>query len=112
MKLILIIAVALIAISLIATFLWPLLMILLGAALIYYAYKHLTKTKPNVLEIILWIAIAAIGVMIIVNSLPGLAFIIAVLVGVYLISKIFGAKDNQRPTVETKDPFEAEWREV
>ena len=112
MKLILIIAVALIAISLIATFLWPLLMVLFGAMLIYFAYKNLTKAKPNVLEVILWIAIASIGVSIIIGSLPGLTFILAVLVAIYFITKIFGLRVNQFSTVEKKDPFEAEWREV
>jgi len=112
MKLILIIAVVLIAISLIATFLWPLLMVMLGGVLVYYAYKNITKTKRGVLEVILWIAIAAIGITIIVNALPGLTFILAVLVAIYFITKIFGPSANQRRAVETKDPFEAEWKEV
>jgi len=112
MKLILIIAVALIAISLIATFLWPLLMVLLGAALVYFAYKNLTKTKPNALETILWIAIAIAGVSIIVSSLPGLTFIIALLVAIYFIAKIANSKSNQRGAVEVNGPVEAEWREV
>jgi len=121
MKLILIITVALIAISLIAMFLWSLLTVVIGAALVYYAYKKLTnasaekgnrKTNRNVFKIILWITIAIAGVVIIVNALPSLTFIIAVLVAIYFIIKIFDLRVNQRPTVEKKDPFEAEWREV
>lgn len=112
MKLILIIAVALIAISLVATFLWPLLLVLFGFALVYYAYKNITRANRGVLEVIFWIAIAAVGVAVIVNALPGLTFIIAILVAAYFITKILGSKNNQKPAVNKNGSIEAQWREL
>jgi len=119
MRLILLIILGIIALSIAATLIGPLIVLSIGAVLAYYAYKNLTKANNGVLSIIWWVIVGALGVKMFIGALPGFVFIAAIAVLVY-----FALKKTNRPqahaqagssgssTFSEYENFEAEWRDI
>ena len=119
MRLILTIILGIIALSIAATLIGPLIVLGIGAALAYYAYKNLVRSNNGTLSIIWWVIVGAIGVKMFVGALPGFVFIAALAALVY-----FALRKSNRPqaSVNTNsngsavfseyENFEAEWREI
>jgi len=115
MKTLLLIIVGLIVLSVALTLLGPLIALAVGALLAYYSYKQLAKSD-SALSTVWWILIGAAGVCIFVGALPGLIFLAAIGVVIYLVHK---KSSSARVTKEKKSSpydefhgFEAEWRDV
>ena len=120
MRLILIVILSLLALSIAATLIGPLVVLGIGASLVYFAYKKLVKRDQSALGIIWWVIVSATGISMFTGALPGFVFIGAIVALVYFVSRKSSLK--AQPNVETGsngssvfneyESFEAEWREV
>ena len=120
MRLILIIILGIIALSIAASLIGPLIALGIGAVLAYYAYKNLVKPNNGALSIIWWVIVGVIGVKVFIGALPGFVYIAAIAALIY-----FAFKQSNRSSQATvkADPngssafseyqnFEAEWRDI
>jgi len=120
MRLILIIILGIIALSIAATLVGPLIVLAIGGVLAYYAYKNLSRSNNGLLSVIWWVIVGAIGVKMFLGALPGFVFIAAIAALVYfafrqsnrpLQSKV-KASPNGSSTFSEYENFEAEWRDI
>ena len=119
MRLILIIILGIIALSIVGTLIGPLIVLGIGAALIYYAYKNLVRPNNGMLSIIWWVVVGAIGVKMFIGALPGFVFIAAIAALVYIAYKrsnrpqaSVNADSNGSSMYSEYENFEAEWRDI
>ncbi|MCL2560007.1 MAG: hypothetical protein FWE07_05915 [Turicibacter sp.] len=121
MRLILLLILGLIALSILATLVGPLIVLGIGGLLAYYAYKNLVKSDRGLLSILWWVIVGATGISMIIGSLPGFIFLGAVAVLMYFALRKepnVKAQVNENPSTERSsvfseyESFEAEWREV
>ena len=119
MRLILIIILGIIALSIAASLVGPLIVLGIGATLAYYAYKNLVKSNNGMLSIIWWVIVGALGIKMFIGALPGFVFVAAVAALVYFAYK----KSNSAQANVTAAPsgssvlseyenFEAQWRDI
>jgi len=122
MRLILIIILGIIALSVAATLVGPLIVLGIGGVLAYYAYKNLVKSNKSVLGIIWWVIVGATGISMVIGALPGFVFIGALAVLIYFAFKNSNSTAQTQPNVDTNpngssvfseyESFEAEWRDI
>ena len=120
MRLILLIILGLIALSIAATLVGPLIILGIGAVLAYYAYKNLAKENKSILGIIGWVIVGVIGVKMFIGALPGFVFIFAIAALVYFAFR--NSNTKSQPNVEANpngssvfseyESFEAQWRDI
>jgi len=120
MRLILLIILGVIALSIAATLVGPLIVLGIGATLAYYAYKNIARSDRSALAIIWWVIVGVIGVKMFVGAMPGFVFIAAVAALIYfavnksnrpLQSKV-NAGSNGSSTFSEYENFEAEWHDI
>jgi len=120
MRLILFIIFAIIALSIAATLVGPLIVLGIGGVLVYYAYKNLVRSNNGVLSIIWWVVVGVIGVKMFIGALPGFVFIAAVAAMIYFASRQSNrssqanvkADANGTSAFSDYENFEAEWRDI
>jgi len=110
MKLLLVIIIGLIAISIIASLVGPLIALAIGGTLIYYAFKNLSKRNISVLSIIWWVIVGLIGITIAVHTLPNILFILAIVAVVFFVSR--RNSNNQASMNKDARCYEAQWHEI
>ena len=120
MRLILFIILAIIALSIAATLVGPLIVLGLGGVLVYYAYKNLVRSDNGVLGIIWWVVVGVIGIKMFIGAMPGFVFIAAIAAMVYFASRQSNrssqasvkADASGSSTFSDYENFEAEWRDI
>jgi len=113
MRLILLIILAFVALSILASLLGPLIVLAIGIVLAYYAYKNLVKANKSIFGIIWWVIVGTTGISMVVGALPGFVFIGAIVALIYFASKNSNAKPKTvAPATGTYENFEAEWRDI
>jgi len=120
MRLILVIILGVIALSIIASLVGPLIVLGIGAVLAYYAYKNLVKPNNGALSIIWWVVVGVIGVKMFIGALPGFVHIAALATLAYFAFKHSNrssqsnvkADPSGSSTFSDYQNFEAEWRDI
>lgn len=115
MRLLLLIILAFVLLNVIANLVGPLIVLVIGAVLTYYAYKNLAKADKSLLGIILWVIVGATGVSMVIGALPGFVFVAAIVAVIYLMYRNSNSKPqttNGSPTYKEYESFESEWRDI
>jgi len=120
MRLILLIILGIIALSIAATLVGPLIVLAIGGVLVYYAYKNLVKSDNGVLSIIWWVVVGVIGVKMFIGALPGFVFVAAIAAMIYFATRQSNRSTQAGVNVDASgssvysdyENFEAEWRDI
>jgi len=114
MRLIVLIILGLVAFSIFASLIGPMIVLGIGATLVYLAYKSLVIREKGLLSIIWWVLVGITGVKIIVGAFPGFIFVLAVALIIYYATRNKPTRTTSKKAsdFDTYSSFEAEWKEV